>query len=197
MVKKFRAALIIITLLICGYGLITSNMHYTSSAALTLASIVVIEIFLKICTIKIPPIISISIYIFVFLSMNLGKSLNFYGVPYWDKFLHLTSGLLLAFIGMLILWSLNAKGKELHPAVIIAFVLIFSIASAGVWEIWEFTTDSLFGLTAQNNSLNDTMWDIICGTIGGSIVCIFLYLYYYKGKKFKIIKNTIDYMDKK
>ena len=197
MVKKFRAALIIITLLICGYGLITSNMHYISSAALTLVSIVVIEIFFKICTVKIPPIISISIYIFVFLSMNLGKSLNFYGVPYWDKLLHHTSGLLLAFIGMLILWSLNAKGKELHPAVIIAFVLIFSIASAGVWEIWEFTTDSLFGLTAQNNSLNDTMWDIICGTIGGSIVCIFLYLYYYKGKKFKIIKNTIDYMDKK
>lgn len=197
MVKKFRTALIIVTLLICGYGLITSNMHYISSAALTLVSIVVIELFLKICKVKIPPVIPISIYIFVFLSMNLGKSLNFYGVPYWDKFLHLTSGLLLALIGMLILWSLNEKGKELHPAVIIAFVLIFSIASAGVWEIWEFTTDSLFGLTAQNNSLNDTMWDIICGTIGGSIVCIFLYLYYYKGKNFKIIKNTIDYMDKK
>ena len=41
---------------------------------------------------------------------------------------------------------------------------LFSIAAAGVWEIWEFSTDMLFGFHSQNNSLIDTMMDIICGS---------------------------------
>lgn len=197
MAKKYRNLLIIITILILGYGVISSSYHYISCSALTLGCIIAVEIFLKLCRVKVPPIMPISIYIFIFLSMTLGKTFFFYGIPHWDKFLHLTSGLLIALVGMVVLWSLNSKGPKLVPSVIIAFILAFSIASAGVWEIWEFTTDSLFGLTAQNNSLNDTMWDIICGTVGGSIVCIFLYLYYYKDKAFKFIKNTIDYMEEK
>lgn len=197
MTKKCRNLLSIITLLILGYGIISFNYHYMSCAVLTLLCIVGVEIFLKLCKVKVPPILPVSIYFFIFLSMTLGKTFFFYGIPHWDKFLHITSGLLLAFVGMVLLWSLNAKGSKLSPAVIIGFTLIFSIAAAGAWEIWEFTTDSLFGLTAQNNSLNDTMWDIICGTIGGSVVCILLYLYYYKGKNLKIIKSTIDYMDQK
>ena len=47
----------------------------------------------------------------------------------------------------------------------VVFSLLFAIACAGVWEIWEFSTDQIFGFTAQNNSLHDTMWDIICGTV--------------------------------
>ena len=197
MAKKCRNLLIIITLLILGYGVIASSSHYIGCAALTLVCIVAVEVLLRLCRVKVPPIMPICIYVFIFLSMILGKTFFFYGIPHWDKFLHLTSGLFIALVGMVILWSLNSKGEKLAPAVIIAFILAFSIAAAGVWEMWEFTTDSLFGLTAQNNSLNDTMWDIICGTIGGSVVCIFLYLYYYKDKKFKFIKNTIDYMEEK
>ena len=57
---------------------------------------------------------------------------------------------------------------------ILIFVVIFATAVAGVWEIWEFTTDSLFGLVAQNDNLHDTMWDIICGTIVGIITMFVL-----------------------
>jgi len=42
------------------------------------------------------------------------------------------------------------------------FPFIFAVAVAA---IWEFTTDSLFNLTAQND-LKDTMWDIILGSFG-------------------------------
>ena len=196
MVKKSRNVLVLITLLLLGYGLFTSNFHIIYSSALTLLTLIAVEVFFRFCRVKVPPILPIWDYIFVFLSMTLGKTLNFYGIPYWDKFLHITSGVILAFVGLLFLWSINAKGKELHPKVVIWFVIIFSIACAGVWEMYEFTTDALFGLTAQNGSLNDTMWDIICGTIGGSIVAFFLYLYYYKDKKFKVFKDTFTYMSK-
>ena len=75
----------------------------------------------------------------------------------------------------------------------IVFSIIFAIASAAVWEIWEFSTDKLFGFTSQNNSLDDTMWDIICGSLMGVIANIPLYLYI-KGKKIKFIEKIVDDM---
>ena len=67
---------------------------------------------------------------------------------------------------------------------------MFAIACAGAWEIWEFTTDSLFGLTAQNG-LEDTMYDIICGTVGAIIVTVPIYRYS-KGSKNKILDKLMD-----
>ena len=72
---------------------------------------------------------------------------------------------------------------------------LFATAAAGAWEIWEFTTDSLFGLTAQNGSLTDTMWDIICGTSVGIVTAIPIYLHS-KGKNIKIIDKIIEDIEK-
>jgi hypothetical protein len=47
---------------------------------------------------------------------------------------------------------------------------------AGCWEIFEFTTDRLFGLYSQNGSLVDTMVDIICGTVGAGGTALYLAL---------------------
>ncbi len=69
------------------------------------------------------------------------------------------------------------------------FVIMFSISSAGIWEIWEFTTDSLFNLQAQNG-LVDTMWDIILGTVSGIIMSIPIYAYA-KGKNIKFIDRIV------
>ena len=75
----------------------------------------------------------------------------------------------------------------------IFFSIAFSIAAAGVWEIWEFSTDQLFGFTSQNNSLIDTMGDIICGTVMGIIANIPIYLHI-KGKKIKFVEKIIEEM---
>lgn len=79
----------------------------------------------------------------------------------------------------------------MNPLTSAIFVILFATAAAGVWEIWEFTTDSLFGLTAQNNSLNDTMWDIICGTVVGLITAIPIYINS-KTNNIKIINRIIS-----
>lgn len=132
---------------------------------------------------------------FIFISMYLANVWNFYGISYYDKFLHLTSGILLAFYGLILYIYLagNKENKSMSKSAIIIFPLMFAIAAAGVWEIWEFATDHIFGLTAQMNSLDDTMWDIICGSIGGSISCFLIYLHT-KGKKIKIVDKIIDEM---
>ena len=128
------------------------------------------------------------LFIFIVGSMYLGSIFEFYEIiPMYDKILHLLSGVVASTIG---------KGmdicKSYAPAL---FSIIFAIAAAAVWEIWEFSTDQLFGFLSQNNSLHDTMWDIICGSIIGIVSSIPIFLYS-KGKKFRYIKKIIEEMQK-
>lgn len=133
------------------------------------------------------------ILVFIFLSMYLANVWDFYGIPNYDKYLHLGSGVLIALIGY-VLFIYLCGGKQqpgMHPLFPVIFSVIFAIAGAGIWEIWEFTTDSLFGLTAQNGSLLDTMIDIICGTIMGIIANIPIYMYA-KGRNVKFIEAILN-----
>ena len=125
--------------------------------------------------------------------MYLASVWNFYWIPNYDKFLHLLSGAIIAILGyaLFIYLTNDISRKEMNPLTSVIFVILFATAAAGVWEIWEFTTDSLFGLTAQNNSLHDTMWDIICGTIVGVVTAIPIYINS-KNNKIKIITKMID-----
>lgn len=130
--------------------------------------------------------------VFIFISIYLANLWDFYGLPSYDKFLHLVSGILLAFYGLIIYCNLCGKDiKDLSKnKMIFVFPFIFCLAAAGGWEIWEFTTDSLFNLNAQNNSLLDTMTDIICGTVGGILSCVLLYTHY-RIRKIKLISAII------
>lgn len=136
------------------------------------------------------------IYSFIVGSMYLGNVFDFYIIiPMYDKILHLLSGLIIGIIGYILFLHLsNGKNDgEFKIYTPILFSIIFSIATAGVWEIWEFSTDQLFGFASQNNSLNDTMWDIICGSIMGIIANIPIYLYI-KGYKIRFIEKLIEEM---
>ena len=138
------------------------------------------------------------LFIFIVGSMYLGSIFEFYEIiPMYDKILHLLSGVVASTCGFVIFLHItNGKGmdicKSYAPAL---FSIIFAIAAAAVWEIWEFSTDQLFGFLSQNNSLHDTMWDIICGSIIGIISSIPIFLYS-KGKKFRYIKKIIEEMQK-
>ena len=113
------------------------------------------------------------LFIFIVGSMYLGSIFEFYEIiPMYDKILHLLSGVVASTIG---------------------FIIFLHITNG--WEIWEFSTDQLFGFLSQNNSLHDTMWDIICGSIIGIVSSIPIFLYS-KGKKFRYIKKIIEEMQK-
>ena len=146
------------------------------------------------------------IFSFIVGSMYLGNVFNFYEIiPMYDKILHLLSGLIIGLIGYILFLhvsngSVDNSFKRYMPMLStckryapVLFSIIFSIAGAAVWEIWEFSTDQLFGFLSQNNSLHDTMWDIICGSIMGIISSIPIYLYI-KGRKIKYIEKIIEEM---
>ncbi|MNR31841.1 hypothetical protein D3C85_1493800 [compost metagenome] len=111
--------------------------------------------------------------------MFVANEFGYYGViPFLDKIEHLFSGVILCFIGLLIYSKASGghqDGEESSSSrVAVWLCLFFSIAMAGVWEIYEFVTDHLFGLDSQNGSLLDTMTDIICGTVGATLTACYL-----------------------
>ncbi len=106
------------------------------------------------------------------LSVFFGRTLHFYEtVPYWDKALHFASGFVFARAGKEIYFRLGGSCKSRWLLRI--FSLLFAISAAAIWEMWEFAGDSLFGLTSQNNSVQDTMLDIILGSLSGAIYSLF------------------------
>lgn len=107
-----------------------------------------------------------SVTVFILLSVFLGRGLHIYRlIPFWDKALHFLSGFIAVAVSKHLYYVLGGDIK--NKVLLNFFAIAFAIAVAGVWEIYEFTIDSLFNLKSQNGSLDDTMWDIILGTVSG------------------------------
>ena len=143
----------------------------------------------------------ISFYVilsFTIFAIYLGNVWDLYRIiPIYDKLLHLLSGVIIALVGFIYFLYLN-NGKikgDFNPYFAVVFAITFAIAAAGAWEIWEFSTDQLFGFHSQNNSLIDTMMDIICGSVMGIITSIPIYLYI-KGKNIRFVEKIINEMSK-
>ncbi|WP_245796435.1 hypothetical protein [Domibacillus antri] len=90
----------------------------------------------------------VSFYIlFLFGSQYLGAISNWYGIEWWDTFLHAVSGVLLVFIGMA-LYD-HAIPKSIGNAVSFWFIILFTVSFAvfggTLWEVYEFAVDQLFG----------------------------------------------------
>ncbi len=121
---------------------------------------------------------------FVFLTVLMGEVGDAYEkLWWWDVVLHSSSGVLLGFAGFLTLFVLYRQGRlKLSAAMIAFFTFALGVASAGLWEIFEFTADSLFG-TAMQKGATDTMSDIIVATIGAGIAAFMAYRHITEPKK--------------
>lgn len=186
--------ILIITLL---YNALFQGGSKLSRILLAIGAVIGSRIFFKVTFLKKSNATYIATLIFIMFSMYLGNILNFYTyIPRYDKVLHLISGIIIGIISIVVYAHFtNDCLKKINPKFMVFFSIMFTLALAGGWEIWEFTSDRLFGLQSQLNSLNDTMTDIICGTIGGLISLIPIYRFA-KGKKNKfldaIVKEVID-----
>ena len=111
------------------------------------------------------------VMLFILFSVFGGRTLDAYGkIENWDKLLHFSSGFLLYQLGREVFFKIS-KGKNLILRKL--FSLFVALSGAGIWEIFEFACDKILKTTAQNNSLTDTMIDIIMGTFG-ALISVFL-----------------------
>lgn len=178
--KKMSPNLVISIILFVVYAatyiidLFTFKAITVSSAALCIGALIIYTLFLR----WLKPLYYMGILVFTFFAQYLGGMLKFYEIiPIYDVILHLCSGTLLVLLADYLYEILAQKTgqKDTTAAVRLFFCFLFSTAAAAVWEIWEFSGDKLLGLSSQLNSLDDTMTDIVSGTIGAVIGTAVLY----------------------
>ena len=124
---------------------------------------------------------------FVFAAVFLGEVHGYYTrFWWWDIVLHTSSGFLLGIIGFLLVYVLNESERvDLHmrPGFVAFFAFLFALGMGTLWEIFEFTMDSVFGMNMQKpmfgdySGLTDTMWDLIVDAIGALIISVLGYGY--------------------
>lgn len=113
--------------------------------------------------------------LFLFASQYLGSIVGLYGNGWWDTFLHLLSGIFLAFLGFDFFSRLDDDIRtEIPKRFLFVYIVVFSMAGAALWEMYEFTSDVVLNTTMQGNGNDDTMVDIIAGSLGGVLAAFFV-----------------------
>ena len=134
--------------------------------------------------------------LFIFSAGFLGVTLRLYSViPGFDKLNHTLSGVFTSFLALLIL-SLMHKFEARERLYNILYMIIFSLAIAALWEIFEYVCNILFGGDAQmvlKTGVNDTMQDMIVAFMGSIITCL-IYYFRYNTSLFSF-KNVIKKVD--
>lgn len=175
-------SLSIITLL---FSLILSNKDLSYGGFSFLIASTFSILFIKFSPLEFRPFEINILHLHIFISIFLGTTLNFYAyIPQFDFYLHLIFGFVFSVISMPVL-RYFLKNSNLNISDLSVFFTVFIIfcfaSTCGVmWEIYEFTVDHLFKLNTQNNSLLDTMTDIIANTSGTITFCIY---YFFKKRK--------------
>ena len=130
--------------------------------------------------------------IFLYCAIYLGEVKSFYyQVPHWDTILHTFSGAMLGALGFSFVTFLNKTERvplNLSPLFVAAFAFCFAVMLGVVWEIYEFTADSLLATNMQKfalesgqplvgrEALSDTMKDLIVDMIGAFVMSAIGYI---------------------
>jgi hypothetical protein len=118
--------------------------------------------------------IVISYLIFLVGSQYFGSILGWYGLGWWDTFMHVVSGAILAFSGIALYERLIHRnaGDEISPWFVFLFTLSFAVLGGVLWEVYEFSSDQLLNMTLQGGGNKDTMTDLIADTVGGIVIAV-------------------------
>lgn len=159
--------------------------------------------------IEIPDFMESIFLVFIVAALLLGEVADFFvHISWWDDMLHLISGFLVAIVGFSIINSAvknPTKKIVINPFVIAIFVFCFSMTIEIIWELLEYTLDSLS--TTSNMlrtvdsvtlepyeglfAIRDTMHDIILNVVSALTISI---LGYFDSKHdFRLFKKWLIY----
>lgn len=162
------------------------NLESALSAGIIFLLMFVPSILKERYRLYLPFAIEFGIVVFSFSTLFLGEVARFYYyVPFWDKFTHFQSGLLLGASGYVLVYILNEHKKislDLSPLFVSIFAIAFSLAIGAGWEIFEFAGDTFSGNHWQTDGA-DTMWDLIADLVGALIISIVGYFWMHRHKR--------------
>lgn len=146
----------------------------------TFAPLIIYKIWKK----EVPEIYEIIIILFIFGLLFLGNVRGIYSdFWWWEILLNLLGALILGFAGLTIVYVLNKEEIiDANPFIMVFLAFCFAFAIGGLWEIFEFSLDKIFGFNLQRGELEDTMTDMIVNAVGAFFVCFIGYLRIKDGK---------------
>ena len=175
------------------------------TAVVTIGIIIVtlVPLFLsKFFRVFIPPEFVLLAIAFVFASLFLGEIRGYYSrFWWWDIALHSCSGIFLGIIGFLLVHVLNETkdiGVHMKPGFVAFFAFLFAVGIGALWEIFEFSMDSFFGMNMQKemlgdpSGLTDTMWDLIVDTLGALVIALLGYSYIKTARNTSFLERWIQ-----
>lgn len=154
----------------------------------------ILPVILRKFKVNVSDLVELVYLVFVICASLLGSVLHLYGIIYWyDSLVHYISGMLTALLGFILLIDFKKFDKKSY-AFNITYIIFVALAVAALWEIFEFSADSILGGDAQKvleTGVMDTMKDIICALLGSILVSV-CYLYEYVNNKKLLITNFIN-----
>lgn len=106
--------------------------------------------------VKLPGLLEIILYLFIFGAEILGEIYNFYGnIPNWDTMLHTINGFIYAGIGfgMIELLNENSKKLKLSPIYVALVSFTFSMTIGVCWEFFEYGADTFVKTDMQKDTV--------------------------------------------
>ncbi|MEU1973135.1 hypothetical protein ABZ477_15880 [Microbacterium sp. NPDC019599] len=124
-----------------------------------------------------PWTLQLSYLVFIAAGSFAGSALHVYWYfPLWDVIVHFYSGIMLAWLGMLLVRRAEERtGVGLPMWFSLTVILLTPMAFAAAWELCEFASDILIGTASQHGN-TDSMTDLLAGTAGGVAAIVLLLL---------------------
>lgn len=143
---------------------------------------------------KIPLLLETTLTVFAFCGFVLGDVFDFYGkISVWDSILHAFSGIVLSYVGIVLLEFFVKKDNvniSMGNIWICISVVLFSLSLGALWEIGEYLVDDVFKTNNQqymkttrgtlykttdeplvgHEALADTMKDLMLDLAGATAV---------------------------
>lgn len=129
--------------------------------------------FILVTRMSLPPSFQYGFAAFITGASLIGSALGGYAaIPNWDTYVHVYSGTMLAWLGYILVGQAASKAKSLPLWLMNVFAFMTPLAFAALWEIYEYTSDQLWGTTMQAGGLEDTIVDMAAALVGASVALI-------------------------
>ena len=146
--------------------------------------------------ISLSPKLSIGVLAFLLCTILLGEVNRFYEkFSWWDVMLHVVAGLGLTVFGFIILNSIYSQSElKATPAMTAFFAFSFTGLMAALWEVFEFTVDTIDESSNMQRGNTDTMVDIIVA-LGPAVVVSYFGFRYLKYRERNLTGEMIEDSD--
>lgn len=137
--------------------------------------------------ITLPWFFDIIIIVPIFLDV-FGQATRLYEkIWFYDLITHFLVTAMISIIAFTLVYTLYyIKVIRIRLGWLIFMTIMFSIAMGALWEIFEFIIDTIIGEQVWQDSLQDTMTDMISVVFGGTLAALLGALYFIKASKHKV-----------